>query len=81
MISRPREADEYPDRAIDCREAMEPGFQAIIDCMLEAGWTRRETLRSLKRLIAADNMTQKEIARTETQLAIARAMMRAGKPC
>jgi hypothetical protein len=34
----------------------------------------------LRRLIAADNMTQKENARTETQLAIARAMIRAGKP-
>jgi hypothetical protein len=80
MISRPRRADEYPDRAIDCQDAMEPGFQAIVDCLLEAGWSRGETLRSLKRLIAADNMTQKENARIETQLAIARAMMRAGKP-
>lgn len=80
MISRPREPNDYPDRVIDCQEAMEPGFQAIVDCMLEAGWSRGETLRSLKRLIAADNMTQKENARTETQLAIARAMMRAGKP-
>ena len=69
MISRPREANDYPDRVIDCQEAMEPGFQAIVDCMP----------RSLKRLIAADNMTQKENARTETQLAIARAMMRAGR--
>lgn len=39
---------------------MEPGFQAIVDCMLEVGWTRGEILRSLKRLIAADNMSQKE---------------------
>jgi hypothetical protein len=59
---------------------MEPGFQAIIDCMLGVGWARGETLRALKRLIAADNMTQTENARTETQLAIARAMIRAGKP-
>ncbi len=59
---------------------MEPGFQAIVGCMLEAGWSRGETLRSLKRLIAADNMTQKDNARMETQLAIARAMMRAGRP-
>ncbi|BCG70683.1 hypothetical protein MesoLj113a_18410 [Mesorhizobium sp. 113-1-2] len=59
---------------------MEPGFQAIVDCMLEVGWTRGEVLRSLKRLIAADNMTQKENARTEAQLAIARAMIRVGKP-
>ncbi|RUX30125.1 hypothetical protein EOA13_09975 [Mesorhizobium sp. M7A.F.Ca.US.011.01.1.1] len=80
MINPPRRQDEYQDRAIDCQEAMEPGFQAIVDCMIEAGWTRGEVLRSLKRLIAADNMTQKENARTETQLAIARAMLRAGKP-
>ncbi|MER8410052.1 hypothetical protein [Mesorhizobium sp. M1342] len=80
MINPPKRQDEYQDRAIDCQEAMEPGFQAIVDCMIEAGWTRGEILRALKRLIAADNMTQKENARTETQLAIARAMMRAGKP-
>ncbi|MER8802449.1 hypothetical protein [Mesorhizobium sp. M0998] len=80
MISKPKRTGEYPDRVIDCQEAMEPGFQAIVDCMLEVGWTRGEVLRSLRRLIAADNVTQKENARTETQLAIARAMMRAGKP-
>jgi hypothetical protein len=82
MINPPRHQDDYDyaDRALDCREAMEPGFQAIIDCMLEVGWTRGETLRALKRLIAAENMTQKENAKTEAELAIARAMVRAGKP-
>ncbi|MER9655190.1 hypothetical protein NKJ26_16995 [Mesorhizobium sp. M0152] len=79
MITPPRHQNDYLDRSIDCQEAMEPGFQAIVDCMLEVGWTRDEILRSLKRLIAADNMTQKENARTEAQLAIARAMIRAGK--
>ncbi|TGU85438.1 hypothetical protein EN794_053765, partial [Mesorhizobium sp. M00.F.Ca.ET.151.01.1.1] len=64
---------------IDCQEAMEPGFQATVDCMLDAGWTRGEILGSLKRLIAADNMTQKENAKTEAELAIARAMIRAGR--
>ncbi|MBZ9763979.1 hypothetical protein LB553_24290 [Mesorhizobium sp. CA8] len=58
---------------------MEPGFQAIVDCMLEAGWGRAEVMRSLRRLIAADNMTQKENAKVEAELAIARAMIRAGK--
>ncbi|MGY2991221.1 hypothetical protein [Mesorhizobium sp. URHB0026] len=82
MIDPPRHQDDhdYADRALDCQEAMEPGFQAIIDCMLEVGWTRGETLRALKRLIAADNMTQKENAKMEADLAIARAMVRAGKP-
>ena len=79
MISPPRRAIAHPDREVDCQEAMEPGFQAIIDCMLKAGWTRGEVMRSLRLLIAADNMTQKENARVETELAIARATMRAGK--
>ncbi|RUV30043.1 MAG: hypothetical protein E5X40_10950 [Mesorhizobium sp.] len=79
MIREPRRAGGYPDREIDCQEAMEPGFQAIVDCMLEAGWTRGEIMRSLRRLIAADNMTQKENAKVEAQLAIACAKIRAGR--
>jgi len=79
MISPPKCADAYPDREVDCQEAMEPGFQVIVDCMLEACWTRGEVMRSLRRLIAADNMTQKENAKVEADLAIARAMIRAGK--
>ncbi|MBZ9769993.1 hypothetical protein LB526_24870 [Mesorhizobium sp. CA6] len=47
--------------------------------MLEAGWARGEVLRSLRRLIAADNLTQKENAKVEAELAIARAMIRAGR--
>ncbi|TIP22654.1 MAG: hypothetical protein E5X67_36355 [Mesorhizobium sp.] len=80
MIRQPRRQGEYPDREIDCQEAMEPGFQAVVDCMLEAGWIREEIMRSLRLLIAADNMTQKENAKVEAQLAIARAMIRAGRP-
>ncbi|RWK29332.1 hypothetical protein [Mesorhizobium sp.] len=79
MISPPRHDRNYPDREIDCQEAMEPGFQAIVDCMREAGWERGEVMRSLRRLIAADNMTRKENARVEAELAIARAMIRPGK--
>ncbi|TPO05158.1 hypothetical protein [Mesorhizobium sp. B1-1-5] len=79
MISGPSREGDYPDREVDCQEAMEPGFQAIVDCMLGAGRARGEVLRSLRRLIAADNMTQKENAKVEVELAIARAMIRAGK--
>lgn len=79
MINQPRCQGEYPDRDVDCQEAMEPGFQAIVDCMIEAGWARGEIVRSLRRLIAADNMAQNENAKVEAQLAIARAMMRAGR--
>jgi hypothetical protein len=79
MTNPPKRPSEYPDREIDCQEAMEPGFQAIVDCMLEVGWKRGEIMRSLRRLIAADNMTQKENAKVEAKLAIARAMMRVSK--
>ncbi|MGX9574355.1 hypothetical protein [Mesorhizobium sp. f-mel] len=79
MINQPKNPNPYPDREIDCQESMEPGFQAIVDCMLEAGWARGEVIRSLRRLIAADNMTQKENAKVEAELAIARAMIRAGR--
>ncbi|MDX8492507.1 hypothetical protein RFN29_13050 [Mesorhizobium sp. VK22B] len=79
MINAPRHGGEYADREVDCQEAMESGFQAIVDCMLEAGWQRGEVMRALRRLVAADNMTQKENARVEADLAIARAMMRAGR--
>ncbi|UCI10757.1 hypothetical protein [Mesorhizobium sp. B1-1-8] len=79
MISPPKHSEAYADRELDCQEAMEPGFQAIVDCMLEAGWTRGEIIRSLRRLIAADNMTQKENAKVEAELAIVRAMVRAGR--
>ncbi|MDX8526980.1 hypothetical protein RFM68_20985 [Mesorhizobium sp. MSK_1335] len=79
MISRPRRSEDYADREVDCQEAMEPGFQAIVDCMQEAGWARGEVIRSIRRLIAADNMTQKENAKLETELVIARAMSGAGK--
>jgi len=80
MISAPRHEQEYADREVDCQEAMEPGFQAIVDCMIEAGWQRREMMRALRRLIAADTMTQRENAQVEADLAISRARIRAGKP-
>jgi len=80
MIRPPRYQGDYADREIDCQEAMEPGFQAIVEYMLEAGWTRGEVMRSLRRLIAADNITQHDIAKVEAEMALARAMLRAGKP-
>lgn len=35
---------------------MKPGFQVIVDRMLEAGWMRGEIKCSLRRLIAANNV-------------------------
>ena len=69
MITAPKHNREYTDREIDCQEAMEPGFQVIVDCMLEAGWKPagrvEKSCAPYGRLIAADNMAQKESARLE----------------
>ncbi|WP_245273748.1 hypothetical protein [Mesorhizobium sp. WSM3224] len=67
MINQPKQKLDYADREIDCQEAMEAGFQAIVNCMLEAGWQRSEVMRSLRCLIAADNVTQKENAKVEAE--------------
>ncbi|RWH61337.1 MAG: hypothetical protein EOQ83_21600 [Mesorhizobium sp.] len=77
MISAQRQIGDYSDREIDFQEAIEPGFQAVIDCMLDAGWLRGEVTRSFCRL--TDNMTQKESFRVEAELVIAEAMIRAGR--
>ncbi|TIL81010.1 MAG: hypothetical protein E5Y81_04830 [Mesorhizobium sp.] len=53
MIRPPRRQGEYADREIDCQEAMEPGFQAIVGCMLEtAGRAERGAARDRPRLSA-----------------------------
>jgi hypothetical protein len=80
MIDPPRNQTEYPDREIDCQMAMEPGFQAIVESMMEVGWSRGEVMKALRRLIAADNMAQKETAKLEAELALLRAMQRAARP-
>jgi hypothetical protein len=79
MIGPPRRQGEYPDREVDCQEAMEPGFQAIVDCIWRPAGRAGRSCARCARLIAADNMTQKGNAKVEAQLAIARAMMRAGR--
>ena len=79
MINPPKRQDDYPDRHIHCQEAMEPGLQAIVDCMLEAGWHRGETFQALRQLVAAAKMAQQENARLEAELAILRAQARAGR--
>ena len=31
------------------KEVMEPGLQAIVDCMMGAGWSRGEAMRAVRR--------------------------------
>ena len=44
-IKPPRRRDRYPDRDIDCREAIERPFQVLRENIAAAGWGPEETPR------------------------------------
>ena len=77
MIDPPRRQNDYDDRQIDCQEAMEATYQAMIEAMMAGGWHPDEIERAVIRLTAAARMTRFENARVEADLAIIRAMERA----
>lgn len=60
---------------------MEPGFQAIVYCMIEAQVATRRGDAPLCLLIAANDTTHKENAMIAAELAIARAIIRAREVC
>ncbi|MGA0615976.1 hypothetical protein [Paracoccus sp. KR1-242] len=43
----PRRLDAYPDRLLDCEEALEDELAALIGRACAAGWSRPETLAAL----------------------------------
>lgn len=74
MINPPKNQDDYPDRDIDCQEAMEPLFRMLMDAMFAAGWAPGETRLALRALISADRAKDIANARTEARIVIARAL-------
>lgn len=79
MIDPPKNQDDYPDREIDCQQAMEGLFQSLMETMHSAGWAPREIRIALRALIHADRMKDFANAETEAQIAIIRAMEKARK--
>lgn len=88
MLRRPRAADilpamtpprrphAYPDRDIDCQQAMEDDLAAVFDRMQAAGWTFGEIERAATTLQWARRRAMEETARLEADLVILRAMDR-----
>lgn len=72
----PKRQDPYPDRQIDCQEALTPGFEILIDELTAVGWTREEVRAAFVALLTANDLTQEANAELETELAIMRARMR-----
>lgn len=76
-IAPPRRPHAYPDRDIDCQQAMEDELQAAFDRMQRAGWNFGEIERAAKMLLWAQRRALEENAMLEANLAILRAMERA----
>ena len=50
-IIRPRQPGNYPDRSIDCEEAMDIAIAELVDAASNAGWTIPEALDAIARVI------------------------------
>jgi len=72
----PKRQDPYPDRQIDCQEALTPGFEILIDELTAVGWTREEIRGAFVAQLSARDLTQEANAELEAELAIIRARLR-----
>lgn len=49
-VKEPLWPDEYPDRFIDCQEALMPGFLVLLESAVASGWTENEAIAALTEL-------------------------------
>jgi hypothetical protein len=76
MITKPRHAELYPDRDLDCQMAIEDHFKELIEAAEHSGWTREEALAAVIELAKAETMADVENERTN--IAILQALMARG---
>lgn len=75
----PKRQDPYPDRQIDCQEALTPGFEVLFEELTAVGWTREEIRAAFVALLSASDLSNEANAELEAELAIMRAKMRLPK--
>ncbi|MEA1844734.1 hypothetical protein [Agrobacterium tumefaciens] len=46
-VKEPLRSDEYPDRFLDCQEALTPGFLVLLESAVASGWTENEAIAAL----------------------------------
>jgi hypothetical protein len=61
-ISRPTKHHPYPDREIDCQQAIERAFQDLMANATAAGWDPAEAAEAIEQLALADRWTRNDIA-------------------
>lgn len=50
-ITRPRHEGLYPNRDVDCEEAMDIAITALVDTASRAGWSIPEALDAISRVL------------------------------
>ncbi|THF58711.1 hypothetical protein [Ollibium composti] len=55
-IPRPRHEGRYPDRNIDCQEALDLAVRDLVDRAENAGWTASEAYRAIDVIIVAQRL-------------------------
>jgi hypothetical protein len=70
----PRHKSYYPDRDIDCQEAIEAGFQHLVQNIAAAGWGPSEISEAIEQLAMADRRAREENAKVDATLQIGKAM-------
>ena len=70
-IKPPRNVTEWPDRALDCQEALHQAFLDVVERAVEIGWTAEESIKALEALAWYERKAM--LANAETDAAIARA--------
>ena len=73
-MKSPRLPADYPDRHLECQEALETRVISIIDNGKAAGWSTRDITTALVAL--ADNLMLADEANKQTDLDIAEALRR-----
>lgn len=72
MINNPKWRGPYPDRDMDCQEAIEWAFQEVMENVMAAGWSSVEIAEAIARLAVADRGAREEAAVVDASLMIAR---------
>lgn len=72
-MKSPRASGPYPDRPIECQEALEARVIALIDEGLAAGWSTQDLTFALSEL--ADNLMLADMANAETKRQIEVALL------
>jgi hypothetical protein len=72
-LTMPRYSTLYPDRDLDCQQALEDPLHTLLSLAEEAGWSRSESMEALRELIAAHLAMEQENMKADLEIAQAQA--------